>query len=207
MLLSGWRVPGRLPEVDKFIIIATHTSNWDLLWALVGMAYLSHGLTGLHFRWMGKKELFWGIQGFVFKRIGGFPIDRSTSHNVVEQAVDEFNRHERMALIITPEGTRKGTRRWKTGFYHISVGAQVPILCGFLDYQRKIVGPGILVYATGDMLEDMCRIRNFYAGMPACYPDKVGEPYVPGIETCPPIDNYQKWIESNLPGLLAISPE
>ncbi len=198
MLITGWRVPGRLPDDPKYIIVATHTSNWDLLVALVGMAFLSKGFRGFYFAWMGTKELFWGIQGFVFRRIGGISIDRSASHDMVSTMVDEFNRHERMVLIITPEGTRKGVRRWKMGFYHIAKGAGVPILCGFLDYRHKVVGPGMLVYPTDDIVADLCRIREFYYGMPARYPDQVGEPWVPGMEACPPPDGgYRAWLRAN----------
>ena len=47
-----------------------------------------------------------------------------------------FTRHEKIAFIITPEGTRAKRKKWKTGFYHIAKKAQVPMVtisCNFPD--------------------------------------------------------------------------
>lgn len=194
---SGWRVLGRLPDNPKFIIIATHTSNWDFAVALLAMACLTHGFSTLHFCWMGKKELFWGPQGWFLRKTGGIPIDRSASHDVVKDSIAAFSSFDRIAMIITPEGTRKRGRRWKTGFYYIAQGAGVPILCGFLDYRRKIVGPGFLLSPTGDMVADMCRLRDFYQDMPARYTEQVGEVWVPGMEDCASGAGYAAWLEAN----------
>ncbi len=196
--LAGWRIPGRLPDSPKYIIIATHTSNWDFLWGLLGMAHLTSGFAGIHFCWMGKKELFWGPQGWFLRKTGGIPIDRGAAHDMVPQSITAFARHERMVMIITPEGTRKRGRRWKTGFYHIAMGAGLPILCAFLDYRRKMAGPGLLLYPTGDMVADLCRMRDFYRDMPACYPDQVGEVWVPGMDKCPEHgEGYPAWLAAN----------
>jgi hypothetical protein len=125
----------------------------------------------------------------------------------VQQSIDEFKRHERMALIITPEATRKRGRRWKTGFYHIALGAGVPIVCGFLDFRRKFVGPGLVIYPSGDMAADMCLIRDFYRGMQARFPDQVSEPWVPGMENCPETGNsYETWLAANA-GRLGLSEQ
>ncbi len=52
---------------------------------------------------------------------------------------------------------------WKTGFYHIARGANVPIVLGYLDYRRKVGGIGPVVHPTGNMEGDMKIIRDFYA--------------------------------------------
>lgn len=205
--IMGWRMLGRLPDIPKYIIIATHTSNWDFVYGLLGMAYLSHGFCDMRFRWMGKRELFQGPVGWFLYKTGGFPIDRSAAHNVVDQAVNEFAGHDRVVMIITPEGTRRRGSRWKTGFYHIAQGANVPILCAFIDYGRKILGPGFLVYPSGDIVADMCRIRDFYRGMPARHPQQVAEPWLPGMERCGASGvDYESWLESNLGRLTATPP-
>ena len=59
---------------------------------------------------------------------------------------------------------------WKTGFYHIATGANVPIVLGYLDYRRKVGGIGPVVHPTGNLEEDMKIIRGFYAGITARYP-------------------------------------
>ncbi len=186
--VSGWQVPGKLPEEPKYIIIAQHSSGWDLVAALMGMAVLSHGYTGLHFRWMMKKEMFPGPLGWFFRALGGIPIARSERQDIVRRMADEFAAHERMALIITPEATRKRGRHWRTGFYYIALAAQVPILCGRLDYSEKVVGPGLLLYPSGDINQDMCAIKRFYQGMTPLHPEQVGEITIEGLDDCDALD-------------------
>ena len=100
------------------------------------------------------------------------PIDRSKSYNIVAQSIQQFNENEKLILTIAPSGTRKRVKTWKTGFYNIANGANVPILLGFLDYRRKVGGFGPMLYPTGDIESDMKTIRKFYAGVTGKYPEK-----------------------------------
>ena len=68
-----------------------------------------------------------------------------------------------MQLIVPPEGTRSKTRYWKTGFYYIAAGAQVPIIMAYMDYGKKITGLGPVFLPTGDLDADMASIKAFYA--------------------------------------------
>ncbi|MDD5171168.1 MAG: hypothetical protein PHN75_20295, partial [Syntrophales bacterium] len=106
------------------------------------------------FRWPFAATLRW---------LGGIPIDRSQSHNVVEQSIQAFQKLEKLIMVVPPEGTRKKVSYWKTGFYHIAKGANVPIVLGFLDYKRKAGGIGPTFYPTGRLEEDLQRIQAFYA--------------------------------------------
>ena len=154
-----WRTEGQLPEIPKFVMVAApHTSNWDfplmmlIIFKLRGKLY-----------WMGKDAIFRKpFEGF-FKWLGGIPVDRSRSNNVVSQMVDQFNAMDRLILTIAPAGTRKHVERWKSGFYHIALGANVPVVLGFLDYQRKLGGIGPVIPLSGDMERDFRDIRAFYA--------------------------------------------
>ena len=168
--LSGWKVEGELPEGKKFVVIAApHTSNWDLPFML-GVA--------LHFRvrlhWMGKDSLFKPPFGWFMKALGGIPIDRSKTNDVVSQMVTVFDQAEKLAVAIPPEGTRSKTRYWKTGFYNIAHGAGVPIVFGFLDYQRKVGGIGMTMHTTGDYETDLEIVKSFYGTVVPKFPDQVG---------------------------------
>jgi len=159
--LAGWRTEGQLPPIPKFVLVgAPHTSNWDLPFTL---------LTAFAFRarihWLGKEAIFRRPFKGLFQWLGGIPVKRSQSHNLVEQSIQHFYRKKHLILTIAPAGTRKRVIRWKTGFYHIACGAQVPIALGFLDYRRKVGGIGPLVYPTGNITADMQTIRNFYEGV------------------------------------------
>jgi 1-acyl-sn-glycerol-3-phosphate acyltransferase len=122
---------------------------------------------------MGKETLFrWPINGF-FKWLGGIPIDRSKSKNVVAQSIQHFHENEKLILTIAPAGTRKKVKKWKSGFYHIANGANVPIVLGFLDYRRKVGGIGPVIYPTGNFEADMKTIRAFFNGVTGKYPKKL----------------------------------
>jgi len=168
----GWRLEGRLPEVDKLVVIAApHTSNWDLP-VLLSVAFA----LGVKACWLGKHTLFRRPFGFLFSWMGGIPVYRSASKNMVAQSVEMFRNSEKLILTIPPEGTRSKVSYWKSGFYYIALGAGIPIAMAFIDYKRKVSGVGPTLYPTGNIEADMEVIRNFYANVTAKYPDKAGLP-------------------------------
>jgi len=90
----------------------------------------------------------------------------------VAQSIQKFNQNKTMILTVAPEGTRSRVKKWKTGFYHIAKGANVPIALGFLDYRRKLGGIGPFIYPTGNIEADMKTIRAFYDGIIGKFPEK-----------------------------------
>lgn len=160
-----------MPGLSKFVmILAPHTSNWDLIIVLAVMYTL-----GIKFFWFGKKEIFhWPVGGF-FKWLGGIPINRGSRQNMVRQTVEIIQSREQIIVGVAPEGTRSKSKYWKTGFYHIAHQAQIPIVFAFLDYACKVGGFGPVMETTGDIEADMKIIRGFYSGITAKYPHEVGE--------------------------------
>ncbi|MFC1852348.1 lysophospholipid acyltransferase family protein [candidate division CSSED10-310 bacterium] len=157
--IMGWRVQNNEATPRKCVMVAApHTSNWDLPYTLL----LGFALR-IRANWMGKKALFRKPFSLFFKYLGGIPVDRSSSHNVVDQMIEVFRSCEEFILIISPEGTRSKVSAWKSGFYHISLGAQVPLILGFIDYTRKIGGIGPIFQYSGDYEQDMMKIKEFYA--------------------------------------------
>ncbi|MBF0378500.1 MAG: hypothetical protein HQK72_13620 [Desulfamplus sp.] len=61
---------------------------------------------------------------------------------------------------------------WKSGFYHIARGANIPIVMGYIDYRRKAGGLRRSIIPTGDIYADMVLIRSFYAGVTGKYPEQ-----------------------------------
>jgi 1-acyl-sn-glycerol-3-phosphate acyltransferase len=156
--MMGWRVEGEIPDIKKFVIIAApHTSNWDFPITLAVAFALR-----IKIYWMGKAAMFRWPFASLFKWLGGIPIDRSRSHNIVEQSIQAFHKLEKLIMLVPPEGTRKKVSYWKTGFYHIAQGAKVPIVLGFLDYRRRVGGIGPTFHPTGHIEKDMQAIRDFY---------------------------------------------
>lgn len=165
--MTGWRKEGRLPTSPKYVIIAApHTSNWDLFYTLVIASAFR-----IKINWMGKDAIFRPPFRGICQWLGGVPVDRSKSNNAVEQSVRLFKEREQLALVVSPEGTRQKVHFWKTGFYYIAHGANVPIALGFLDYRRKVGGFGPAFLPTGDIEADMIEIKAFYAGVTGKYTD------------------------------------
>jgi len=134
----GWKSQGHLGNSNACVLIAApHTSNWDLFFTLL-IAFDVN--TSIH--WMGKDTIFSKPFGSLMKWFGGLPIDRSSSNNVVEQSIQMLKQNDNLVLTVPPSGTRSRVTHWKTGFYHIANGANVPIVLGFLDYRRRIGGLG-----------------------------------------------------------------
>ena len=159
--LAGWKVEGTLPPgAHKSVLIAApHTSNWDLPYTL--MVAFSLRLTVY---WMGKEQIFvFPFRGLMMW-LGGIPVNRDKTNNLVAASVEAIKAASGpLQLIVPPEGTRSKARYWKTGFYHIAVGAQVPIVMAYMDYDRKISGLGPVFQPTGDIEADMVAIKAFYA--------------------------------------------
>lgn len=161
LALRGWKLQGQPPSAPKYVMITLpHTSNWDFPIALA-MAFVY----GFDMHWMGKDSLFAGWRGPVMRWLGGIPINRSSSNNVVSQTIAAFQASERLIVAIPPEGTRSKVARWKTGFYYIALGANVPIALGFLDYKKKIGGFLSTFLPTGDIDKDIEAIRARYVGI------------------------------------------
>lgn len=164
----GWRAHGVVPEPRKFVLIAApHTSNWDFVYFL--------GLTdelGIKPHFMGKTSLFrWPFANFMLD-MGGVPVDRSSNKNYVQQMIDEFKRRKEFMLTVAPEGTRGTVKAWKTGFYHIAMGAGVPLVVGMMDYPSKSGGLGPAIWPTGDYVADMKKVAEIYAKVTPKHPAK-----------------------------------
>ncbi len=168
--LNGWQVRGELPPQARrcVVIAAPHTSNWDLPYTLMAAFVLN-----LHIRWMGKWQIFRAPFGALMRWLGGIPVRRETSNNLVTASAQALaDADGPLQLVVPPEGTRSKVRQWKTGFYYIAVTAQVPIVLAYLDYERRIAGLGPVFQPTGNIERDMAEIRAFYAPFKGRYPDK-----------------------------------
>jgi len=171
----GWKCVGETPRAHKYVILAApHTSNWDGFFLLLAAAMLE-----LDFSFFGKNTLFRGPLGWFLRHMGGIPLDRSRNQSFVSQAVSWFDRHERFALGVAPEGTRHLTAGWKTGFYYIAVQAKAPIVLGYIDYAKKEGGilPEMLI-PTGNIDEDFKTLERLYGPCVAGHPERKA-PIVP----------------------------
>lgn len=170
--MMGWCADYHEPDVDKYVVIVwPHTSNLDFF---IGFIFSrAYPMPFPHF--LAKRSVFKGPLGWLGRKVGGIPVDRSRRSNFVDQIVAEFDRHAHFILAITPEGTRTRTRYWKSGFYYIAQAAHVPIVMATIDYSQKQIRYGALIEPTGNIEADMQLIRRFYAGAQGRHPDRQGD--------------------------------
>lgn len=159
--LIGWRIEGSLPtDLKKYIIaVAPHTSNWDFVIGVMARSILrlQRG------RFLGKDSLFKPPFGWFFRWLGGYPVDRSGKHDMVQQVVAIFNNHDEFILALAPEGTRKKVSKLRTGFYYIALGANVPIIPVGFDFGLKQVVIGNGFVPTGAIDKEIQQLIQFYS--------------------------------------------
>lgn len=156
--LAGWSVTGQLPNLAKFVITAApHTSGWDFV---VGV--LAKASAGLRISFLGKDSLFRPPLGWIMRWQGGRPVDRSVAHGMVAETVRIISESEHFILALAPEGTRRPVKEWRTGFYHVAVGAGIPIVLASLDFGRRIVEFGPTIWPSGDLEQDLALIQGYY---------------------------------------------
>lgn len=161
--LRGWKIEGRFPfELKKSIlVVAPHTHSFDFFLGLAIRKKMH--MDFVHF--LGKKELFWGIFGWILRKIGGYPVERSKNANQVDQVVKIYNENERFHIALSPEGTRKKVTRLKSGFYHIAKNANVPIIMVALDFEHKKVLFAPPFTVTENEQADKQKIVGFFKGI------------------------------------------
>lgn len=165
---KGWKIEGGLPEgLKKCVLLAApHTSNWDFIYGLGALQEFK-----LDVKYLAKKELFRFPFKGMFESLGGLPVDRSKSNSMVDAMIELINNTDEIIVLIPPEGTRSRVEKWKSGFYHVAMGAGVPIVLGYIDYKRKVAGIGPAITPTGNKEKDCKAISDFYKNITAKYPE------------------------------------
>jgi 1-acyl-sn-glycerol-3-phosphate acyltransferase len=168
--LLHFRLDITLPDNPRFVIIgAPHTSNWDLIYAML----IKYG-AGIQLHWLGKDSLFRNPFGSFMRWLGGIPVVRDSRSDYVGQIARVFEQHKNFILAIAPEGTRSLRDHWKTGFYYIALKAQVPVALGFVDFRTRTIGIGPSFYPSGDIQADFAKIQEFYANKVGRHPKMQG---------------------------------
>ncbi len=173
--LFGWKLDDHLKaDFRRCVMIASpHTSNWDFIFARAAFSLLN-----IPVRFTVKNDWMRFPFNLIMGPLGAIAIDRSPKvpgqprPSMTDAMIELFNKNKELVVLVTPEGTRSLVTKWKTGFYHVAVGAKVPVALGYLDFKNKIAGVGKIVYPSGDMQKDMREIMAFYKDIPPKHPEK-----------------------------------
>ena len=171
----GWKLIGNIPQGVKkaVLVVAPHTSNWDGFYGLL-FCFVKQ----LPIKFAIKKEAMFFPISPILKWMGAIPIDRkrqsksSKRDSMIRHMTNILLRQQSLMLIIAPEGTRSRVTRWKRGFYYTALQANVPVVLGYLDYKKKHIGLGPIVYPTGDFDVDIQKIQAFYKDKVGKYPEQ-----------------------------------
>ena len=169
--LWGWRI-APFPDIDKVVIAGgPHTSNWDGVIGFLGAIAL-----GINTAFLIKASAFKWPLSPILRGMGGIPIDRTRATGVVEEAAELFKHHERLVMVVTPEGTRTNAPRWKSGFYHIARLARVPIVLAVPNYSKKELDFPLILEPGEDMEADMQKMIECFADTVPKHPEKLSAP-------------------------------
>jgi 1-acyl-sn-glycerol-3-phosphate acyltransferase len=168
--LRGWRVEGQRPDAPRFVVVAApHTSAWDVPLMLAAALQV-----GIRLHWLGASYYFKRPVAGLLRWLGGVPIERGRTASRVQTTAELMAAYDRIGVAISPEGSRKLVPHWKTGFYHLAVAAEVPLVLTSLDHRHKRATIGPVLMPTGDIEADLVDVRAFYEGVEGRYPDQQG---------------------------------
>tara|TARA_R110000868_G_scaffold45453_3_gene150947 strand:+ start:5267 stop:5806 length:540 start_codon:yes stop_codon:yes gene_type:complete len=159
--IMGWTVDGTFPNLNKFVIIVVpHTS-----WVDFFLGLLIRKVWNQEINYVAKKSLFKPPFGWFFKWTGGAPIDRSKINNSVNSIVKLFSERQKFRLALSPEGTRKKVKEWKTGFYFIAKTANVPIVMVAFNFDKKQIKISNPYYTSDNKEADFKIFKSFFKGI------------------------------------------
>ena len=172
--VMGWTYDP-LPEYwePKSVVIGfPHTQNMDTVRALT---YIK--VVGLNARLLVKSGWFFFPMNILLKSLGGLPVQRNKASGFVDAVVPEFEKRDELVIAMVPEGTRKTVPTIRTGFWHIAKGANVPIVCWYLDNGTKRTRWVGKIHPGESLEEDMVKLQAIYqaAGFTI--------PYQPSVQT------------------------
>jgi 1-acyl-sn-glycerol-3-phosphate acyltransferase len=184
----GWRlVFNGFPARQGVAIVYPHTSNRDF-----PIGLLAKWALGIPARFWGKDALFkFPLFGAWMRWVGGIPIDRSSARGVVGQMVHVFDQHRQndqlLWLALAPEGTRSHTPGWRSGFYQVALGAQVPLALVKLDWGQRCVSIVDFYELTGQVEADYAHLTQVFEGVQGFHPLQMSPvaPWSPRIAEVP----------------------
>jgi|TARA_B100000795_G_scaffold57875_1_gene38362 1-acyl-sn-glycerol-3-phosphate acyltransferase len=156
--VTGWKVTGQIPDMKKLLVIlAPHTSNWDFVYGMAMVLSLK-----IKIYWLGKHSIFKKGVTRLLKSLGGIPVNRNDSKNIINDVLDIANREGGILIGLSPEGTRKKAEKWKSGFLRMAQSMECPILLVAIDYPSKEISFRELFYPTGDNQRDIEYLKKYY---------------------------------------------
>ncbi len=196
LMIWGWKIEGYFftDILKSVIVVAPHRKGFqDVLlgWCVQTLKPIPSK------RFLIKYEAFHNpFYGWIMKKLGGFPIDRKRDKGsgvakgeYLKKLEELVHSVDQISLVMTPEGTRKETAietpegifesgaPFQKGFYKISLGANLPVILVAYDYKRKVVIISKPFYFTGNVTEDLEKVRLWYHATLPWYMPRIDDEY------------------------------
>lgn len=162
-------------QLGSFVALgAPHTSNWDFVTAMTIMGHSK----SVKSKFIIKASWMTFPLNLFFTAVGGIGLDRDAIKkqagglNSTDKFSQLFHQKQKIAIWLSPEGTRSLREKWKTGFYYIAQKAGVPVVLAYADWKTKTLGLGKVIHLTDNFEADMQRIMEFYASIHGKVPEK-----------------------------------
>ena len=125
--LWRFRVSGEMPANPRhpYVVVSNHESFVDIL-------LISH--LPWEMKWLSKVEILRiPVLGWNMRLAGDVPVERGTARSAAKamRRCREILQHDKVSVVIFPEGTRSPTAEmlpFKDGAFRLAIDAQVPIL-------------------------------------------------------------------------------
>jgi len=166
--IMGWRVEYRCKKENigvcrrqkKYITFGEpHTHILDFFYMILFIWYYRIE----NYNFLVNSKYFYPIIGRILTYMGAIGVDKKKSgDNLVKKIVKKFQTNESFILLISPSGKRKWGDKWYSGFYYISLEANVPLIPSYIDYERKRFGYFDPIIMQGEPSEDMKKLRDLY---------------------------------------------
>ena len=165
---SGWQIIGKIPNEERVLIIAApHTSNWDFILGIAALFALN-----VNIKWLGKHSIFLPGTAWFFKWLGGIPVNRENPSSLIDYVVRTVEKEKGLMIGMAPEGSRKKTSRWKSGFLRIAEQTNSKIVFLSIDAPFKTLKIGEIYTPSGDTDRDIDFVMNYYKQFKGINPEQ-----------------------------------
>ena len=165
---SGWQIIGKIPNEERVLIIAApHTSNWDFILGIAALFALN-----VNIKWLGKHSIFLPGIAWFFKWLGGIPVNRENPSSLIDYVVQTVEKEKGLMIGMAPEGSRKKTSKWKSGFLRIAEQTNSKIVFLSIDAPFKTLKIGEIYTPSGDTDRDIDFVMNYYKQFKGINPEQ-----------------------------------
>ena len=107
----------------------------------------------------------WWLQKYLMLKLGGIPVYRVNSKGLIRGAVEEFKTIDNYILVIAPEGGVEPVKQFRSGFYYLAKGLNIPYVPIEIDFKNRCFAIQEPKYITGTFEQESEKIASLFSGV------------------------------------------